>query len=166
MFNRIVLLASHSHSSMSKSLFLPTSCIHKSNQLLLNHQKHNFTSATSQLSSSSTTAGSFLSKLTGSSSSSNSPPTDQYAKQIYDMAQNKLWTMNHFSDQIKSMTGGWKAKLPFINNTDQVKQMKRMEDIVDATMDVLGNDVDLEKLKGIGKKEKVSCLSFLFLLKI
>ena len=150
MFNRIV-----SHSSISRSLLRP--CM-QSNQVVLMHPKKNFTSTTIQ---SSSTASSFLSKLTGSSSSpssssSSSPPTDQYAKQIYDMAQNQIWTMNHFSDQIKSMTGGWKTKLPFINSSDQVKQMKRMQDLVDATMDVLGSDVNLETLKGIGKKEKVS----------
>ncbi len=95
----------------------------------------------------------FFSKLTGSSS--DKPPSDQYAKQIYDMSRTESWTLSSFSDQIKTMSGGWKSKLPFVSNTEQVKQVKRMQALIDATVEVLGADTKLDKLKDIGKKEKV-----------
>ena len=82
-------------------------------------------------------------------------PKDEYAKQIYVMSRAESWTLDHFSTQMKAMSGGWKAKLPFLNGTDQVKQMKKMQALVDATIEVLGTDAGAKELKDIGKKEKV-----------
>lgn len=100
----------------------------------------------------------FFSKLTGSSkdsSSSAAAPSDDYGKQIYNMSRCESWTLNDFSNQMKAMSGGWKAKLPFLSGTDQVKQMKKMQALVDATMEVVGTDANASQLKEIGKKEKV-----------
>jgi hypothetical protein len=96
--------------------------------------------------------------LTGSSkdsSASAAPPSDDYGKQIYNMSRCESWTLNDFSNQMKAMSGGWKAKLPFLSGTDQVKQMKKMQALVDATMEVVGTDANASQLKEIGKKEKL-----------
>jgi hypothetical protein len=106
------------------------------------------------LSSTGGTVSNLFNKITGSSSSS--PPTDQYAKQIYDMSHSEKWTLTEFSKQIKDMSGGWKSKLPFINNTDHVKHIAKMQALLQATMDVVGTNAGHKELKDIGKKEKVS----------
>ena len=116
--------------------------------------------ALTQLSSSG--GSSLFSRFTGSddksssSSSSSSPPTDQYAKQLYNLSRAGSWTLGSFSQHMKDSSGGWKAKLPFLNQSDQVKYMKRMQELVDAMIEVVGSDADSNKLKDIGKKEKVS----------
>ena len=71
------------------------------------------------------------------------------------MSKAESWTLSHFSDQMKALSGGWKAKLPFLNNTDHVKQMKKMQSLVDATVEVLGSQAGANELNDIGKKEKV-----------
>lgn len=96
--------------------------------------------------------------LTGSVGSSG-PQTqqgDEYAKQISDMANSQLWTLSNFHQQIKSASGGWKAKLPGMGNTDAVKQMKAMRQLLEATMEVAGDNASAKELKDLGRKEKVS----------
>lgn len=72
------------------------------------------------------------------------------------MSRADSWTLYHFSDQMKELSGGWKAKIPFLNGTDQVKYMKKMQSLIDATIEVVGGDADAKKLKEMGQKEKVS----------
>lgn len=95
--------------------------------------------------------------LTGSVGSSG-PQTqqgDEYAKQISDMANSQLWTLSNFHQQIKSASGGWKAKLPGMGNTDAVKQMKAMRQLLEATMEVAGDNASAKELKDLGRKEKL-----------
>mmetsp|Transcript_13002 Transcript_13002/g.24427 ORF Transcript_13002/g.24427 Transcript_13002/m.24427 type:complete len:216 (-) Transcript_13002:49-696(-) len=93
----------------------------------------------------------------GSSSPSSSPQTqnDEYAKQITEMANAELWTLSNFHQQIKSASGGWKAKLPGMGNTDAVKAMKSMQQLLEATMEVAGNSASAKELKELGRKEKL-----------
>jgi len=71
------------------------------------------------------------------------------------MAKSETWTLNDFAIQIKASSGGWKTKLPFLSDTDQVKQMKRLVDLIEATMEVIGNDAGANDLKELVKKDKV-----------
>lgn len=72
------------------------------------------------------------------------------------MANAQLWTLSNFHEQIKSASGGWKAKLPGMGNTDAVKQMKAVQQLLEATMEVAGNNATAKELKELGRKEKVS----------
>ena len=92
--------------------------------------------------------------VTGSSSSSSSQD-GQYAKQIAQMANAESWTLSNFHDQLKEASGGWKSKLPGIGKTDAVKQTKAMQQLLTATMEVMGDDADANVLKEAGRKEKV-----------
>ena len=83
------------------------------------------------------------------------------------MSKAESWTLSHFSDQMKALSGGWKAKLPFLRNwdyvklmkflydTDHVKQFEKLQSLVDAMMEVLGSQAGVNELEAIGKKEKV-----------
>ena len=91
--------------------------------------------------------------LTGGASSRQD---DAYAKQIFDMAHAESWNLSNFHQQIKASSGGWKAKLPGMSSTDAVKQMKAMQQLLEATMAVAGDNAGAPELKNMGKKEKVS----------
>ena len=71
------------------------------------------------------------------------------------MANAESWTLSNFHDQLKEASGGWKSKLPGIGNTDAVKQTKAMQQLLTATMEVMGDDADANVLKEAGRKEKV-----------
>lgn len=98
----------------------------------------------------------------GSSSPSSSSQTqsDQYANQISDMAKSPFWTLTNFHQQIKEASGGWKTKLPGMGNTDAVRQMKALQQLLEATMEVAGVNSGAKELKELGKKEKVSVCEF------
>lgn len=87
---------------------------------------------------------------------SSSSQDEAYAKQISQMAHADSWTLSSFHQQILESSGGWKSKLPGMGSTDAVKQMKSMQELLEATMEVSGNDACAADLKGLGKKEKVS----------
>lgn len=80
---------------------------------------------------------------------------DQYSKQISDMANSERWTLSNFHKQVKDSSGGWKAKLPGMGSTETVKQMKAMQALLEAAMDVAGDNASAAELKELGKKEKV-----------
>ena len=71
------------------------------------------------------------------------------------MSRVDSWTLERYSDQIKALSGGWKTKLPFLNGTDHVKQMKKMQGLVDATIAVLGGNAGIHELKEIGTKAEI-----------
>lgn len=87
---------------------------------------------------------------------SSSSQDEAYAKQISQMAHADSWTLSSFHQQILESSGGWKSKLPGMGSTDAVKQMKSMQELLEATMEVSGSDSCAADLKGLGKKEKVS----------
>jgi hypothetical protein len=95
-----------------------------------------------------------------SSSSSLQRQKDQYAKQISDMANTQSWTLTNFHNQIKEASGGWRTKLPGMGSTDAVKQMKAMQQLLEATMEVVGYHASVKELKELGKKEKVRGVIF------
>ena len=55
----------------------------------------------------------------------------------------------------RDSSGGWKAKLPGMGSTETVKQMKAMQALLEAAMDVAGDNASASELKELGKKEKV-----------
>jgi hypothetical protein len=118
------------------------------------------TNSANALRSFSSETGGFFSRiknsLTGGSSSSSKNQNDAYAKQIFEMAHSESWNLSSFHQQIKDSSGGWKAKLPGMSSTDAVKQMKAMQELLEATMSVAGDNAGAPELKKIGKKEKVS----------
>eukprot|EP00551_Chaetoceros_affinis_P007039 CAMPEP_0203662946 /NCGR_PEP_ID=MMETSP0090-20130426/735_1 /ASSEMBLY_ACC=CAM_ASM_001088 /TAXON_ID=426623 /ORGANISM="Chaetoceros affinis, Strain CCMP159" /LENGTH=224 /DNA_ID=CAMNT_0050525799 /DNA_START=12 /DNA_END=686 /DNA_ORIENTATION=+ len=109
-----------------------------------------FSSNASSLPSGSSGGGSLFSRLTGSSSDE-----EKYAEQLYEMARAETWTLSHFSKNLKSMSGGWKTKVPFLSGTEQVQQVKKMEALVDAAIAVVGGNAGANELKDIRKKEKL-----------
>jgi hypothetical protein len=86
---------------------------------------------------------------------SSSSQDDAYAKQISQMANAESWSLTNFHQQIIESSGGWKAKIPGMGSTDAVKQMKAMQQLLEATMEVAGSDACSKDLKELGKKEKV-----------
>lgn len=80
---------------------------------------------------------------------------DQYKKQITAMAEAPSWTVSHFHSQIKESTGGWRSMIPGLSSTQTVVQMNAMKKLLEATMDVLGENAGVNQLKEMTKKEKV-----------
>ena len=72
------------------------------------------------------------------------------------MASAKSWTLQHFHGQIKASGGGWKSKIPGMGGLDAVKQMKEMQTLLEAAMEVVGSGAGALELKDLGKIEKVS----------
>lgn len=95
-------------------------------------------------------------KITGNSSTPSNPNYDErYAKQISKMAHAEKWTIQQFHDQIKETTGGWRSKIPGLGDMDAMKQMNATQSILEATIDVLGNDSSAVDLKEMSKKQKL-----------
>lgn len=114
------------------------------------------TNAAFSLRSFSSEEGGFFSRIKNTITGGGAPKEDQYAKQISDMAHSKSWTLSKFHDQVKESAGGWKAKIPGMSGTDAVKQMKAMQQLLEAVMEVAGSNAGAPELKELGKKEKVS----------
>jgi hypothetical protein len=97
--------------------------------------------------------------IPGSGSKSKPSAQDEaYAKQISQMAHSEKWSLANFHQQVVDSSGGWKAKLPGMGNTDAVKQMKAMQQLLEAAMEVAGRDAGANELNDLGKKGKVSIL--------
>jgi len=128
------------------------------------------TNAAFSLRSFSSESGGFFSRIkntiTGGGSSSSKGKEDQYAKQISDMAHSKTWNLSKFHAQVKDSAGGWKAKIPGMSGTDAVKQMKAMQQLLEATMEIAGSNAGAPELKELGKKEKVSYKTDAFILSL
>lgn len=71
------------------------------------------------------------------------------------MAEAPSWTVSHFHSQIKESTGGWRSMIPGLSSTQTVVQMNAMKKLLEATMDVLGENAGVNQLKEMTKKEKV-----------
>jgi hypothetical protein len=94
--------------------------------------------------------------IPGSGSKSKPSAQDEaYAKQISQMAHSEKWSLANFHQQVVDSSGGWKAKLPGMGNTDAVKQMKAMQQLLEAAMEVAGRDAGANELNDLGKKGKL-----------
>ena len=97
-------------------------------------------------------SGGLLSRLKDKISPSQA---DAYKKQMEDMAHQEKWTLGNFKDQIQAQMG-WKTKIPGMGNSAVVQEMKVMKQLLDAAVEVMGNDAGAPELLAMEKKEKVS----------
>ncbi len=129
-------------------MFRPVAQKLSSKALLKQNAIHSFSSEAS--------SDGFFSRIKNSlGGGSSSSQDDVYAKQITQMAHAETWSLANFHQQVLDSSGGWKAKLPGMGNTDAVKQMRSMQQLLEATMEVAGNDACAKELKELSKKEKV-----------
>ena len=134
-------------SKSTRGFLLWSNSLNKGSRLLFNSDKPRHLS--------SETSGGLFSRIKDSFGGSSSQD-DAYAKQISQMANSESWSLTDFQEQIKESSGGWKSKLPGMGSTDAVKQMKEMQKLIDATIEIAGKDAGASELKNLGKKEKVS----------
>jgi len=82
-----------------------------------------------------------------------------YEEQFQEMAKESEWTLNHVSQQIsksiKASTSGWRSMIPGMSNVGALKQLKDEQKLVNAAIVVLGNNVGLERVKNMDRKEKL-----------
>jgi len=82
---------------------------------------------------------------------------DLYASQMAQMAQTPTLTLLHYLDQINEGlgSGGWKSYVPFLKSSDAMKEIQKTKEIVEATTSIMGQDVGIDELREMDKKEKL-----------
>ena len=93
----------------------------------------------------------FLSRLKDKISPSQE---DAYKEQMASMANQEKWTLENFMDQIKGQMG-WKTKIPGMGSTAVVKELKDMNQLLEAAIEVMGKDTGAPELVKMDKKKKV-----------
>jgi hypothetical protein len=71
------------------------------------------------------------------------------------MASQDTWSLGDFASELDTALGGWRSKIPGMGNLAQVKSIKESQKIVNAVVDEMGRDANIEAVQHLGRKEKV-----------
>jgi len=81
--------------------------------------------------------------------------SDQFVKQMEKMASQDKWSLGDFAAELDTALGGWRSKIPGMGNLEQVKAIKGSQKIVNAVVDEMGRDTDIEAVQHLRRKEKL-----------